>query len=163
MEYNSPWGPMVLGELEGALVLCDWKGRKDSQKMERRIERFFAAQMHSGTSPLLISCIKELESYAAGTRKTAINIPYRCAGTDFQNEVWEAIGHIPFGTTCSYKELAQRIGRPHSIRAVAAAAGANALSLIIPCHRVIGSGGDLTGYAGGLEAKKALLMLEAGR
>ena len=81
-------------------------------------------------------------------------------GTDFQKSVWEALMNIPYGKTVSYLELSQNIGKPKAVRAVANANGANALSLFIPCHRIIGKDGSLTGYAGGLEIKKKLLELE---
>lgn len=160
MEFTSPWGPLLLGDFEEKLVLCDWKNRKDRQKLDRRIEKYYAAHFHRGISPLIKDCIEQLEFYAESKCKE-IKIPYLCAGTDFQKLVWNALKQIPYGTTCSYKELAQRINRPRAVRAVASAVGANALSLIIPCHRVVGSGGELTGYAGGIEAKRRLLTLEA--
>ena len=81
-------------------------------------------------------------------------------GTDFQYEVWNALLNIPYGTTKSYKDIAQSIGKPQAVRAVAGAIGANGISILIPCHRVIGSNNSLTGYAGGLEAKKVLLGIE---
>jgi len=82
-------------------------------------------------------------------------------GTPFQKSVWQALAQIPYGDTVSYMDIAKSIGKPKAIRAVATAIGANALSIVIPCHRVVGSDGDLRGYAGGLEAKKRLLALEA--
>ena len=84
-------------------------------------------------------------------------------GTSFQDSVWEALQQLPYGNTTSYRQLADILGRPSAVRAVAAASGANALSILIPCHRVIGSNGRLTGYAGGLEAKAGLLALESGQ
>lgn len=101
----------------------------------------------------------QLKEYFAGTRRT-FDLPLNPAGTVFQHKVWNELVKIPFGETISYTELAERVGRPGSHRAVGAANGRNPLPIVIPCHRVIGKSGKLTGYAGGLEAKQKLLELE---
>lgn len=103
---------------------------------------------------------KELGEYFAG-RRTRFTVPLDFAGTDFQKQVWQALLEIPFGETRSYAQIARRIGRPSAMRAVGAANGRNPISIIAPCHRVIGANGALTGFAGGLKAKEALLALEA--
>lgn len=90
----------------------------------------------------------------------AFDLPLDMRGTPFQREVWQALTAIPFGATCSYRQIAERIGRPRAVRAVGAANGANPVPVIVPCHRVIGSNGTLTGYAGGLALKQRLLELE---
>jgi len=100
-----------------------------------------------------------LSEYFAGAR-TTFTLPLSPAGTAFQREVWGAIAAIPYAETAAYRDLASRIGRPASIRAAGAATGRNPLSIIVPCHRVVGADGTLTGYAGGLERKRALLALE---
>ena len=105
--------------------------------------------------------VKELDEYFGGAR-CGFDIPLLLTGTSFQKEVREALTAIPFGETVSYAEIARRIGRPHAVRAVANAIGSNPLSIFIPCHRVVGSDGSLTGYAGGLGAKLRLLELEKG-
>ena len=102
---------------------------------------------------------EELEAYFKGLRKR-FDLPLLLVGTEFQKSVWQGLLQIPFGTTASYKELAQNIDNKTAVRAVASAVGANAISIFIPCHRIIGADGSLTGYAGGLEAKKKLLALE---
>ena len=102
---------------------------------------------------------RQLDEYFAGKRKS-FDIRLRLVGTDFQHEVWNALLTIPYGTTKSYKDIAQSIGKPQAVRAVAGAIGTNGISILIPCHRVIGSNNSLTGYAGGLEAKKVLLGIE---
>ncbi|NNE97020.1 MAG: methylated-DNA--[protein]-cysteine S-methyltransferase [Acidimicrobiales bacterium] len=102
----------------------------------------------------------QLTEYFAGDR-TQFELPLDLRGTDFQQEVWRSLADIPFGTTVSYGEQAKRLGRPSSVRAVASANGRNPVSIVLPCHRVIGSDGKLTGYAGGLDAKRWLLALEA--
>src|SRR5690606_18399830 len=93
-------------------------------------------------------------------KRTTFDIPLLFIGTDFQKSVWEALMEIPYGTTKSYLELSRDLGDENAIRAVATANGANSISIIVPCHRIIGSDGSLTGYAGGLNAKKKLLQLE---
>jgi methylated-DNA-[protein]-cysteine S-methyltransferase len=102
----------------------------------------------------------QLQEYFAGRRRQ-FGIPIHLQGTPFQMKVWNALLEIPLGSTVSYGELAGRIKRKNAVRAVGAAVGRNPVSVIVPCHRVIGSGGSLTGYAGGLERKRALLDLEA--
>lgn len=102
---------------------------------------------------------RQLDEYFAG-RRQQFDVRLAPQGTEFQRQVWHALTHIPYGHTTWYADLAERIGRPKAIRAVGAANGANPISIIIPCHRVIGRDGSLTGYAGGLERKEALLRLE---
>lgn len=104
--------------------------------------------------------IRQLEAYFAG-RRTAFDLPLAPAGTPFQQTVWRELLSIPYGTTISYGELARRLGQPSASRAVGLANGRNPISIIIPCHRVIGAGGKLTGYGGGLPRKEALLAFEA--
>jgi len=106
--------------------------------------------------------IHQLRDYFAGARQ-AFDLTLDLDGTDFQRRVWAALADIPYGETATYAQLARRIGRPESARAVGAAVGRNPVSIILPCHRVIGSDGRLTGYAGGLEVKKKLLAMEGVR
>ncbi|NML06557.1 methylated-DNA--[protein]-cysteine S-methyltransferase [Sphingomonas sp. G-3-2-10] len=109
--------------------------------------------------PVLIEAERQIAAYFAG-ELTEFSVPLDFAGTDFQKSVWAALLTIPFGETRSYAEIAHQIGRPKAVRAVGAANGRNPISIIAPCHRVIGSNGSLTGFAGGLEAKQLLLTLE---
>ena len=109
--------------------------------------------------PVLIETERQLGDYFAGTR-TAFDLPLDFKGTEFQKDVWAALLTIPFGQTRSYAEIARQLGRPTAFRAVGAANGKNPISIITPCHRVIGSSGALTGFAGGLEVKARLLGLE---
>jgi methylated-DNA-[protein]-cysteine S-methyltransferase len=104
---------------------------------------------------------RQLAEYLSGER-TEFDLPLRMEGTEFQQEVWRGLLAIPYGETVSYSELAQRIGRPGASRAVGLANGRNPISIVVPCHRVIGSSGALTGYGGGMERKRYLLDLEAG-
>lgn len=110
--------------------------------------------------PLLLLTEKQLREYFDGARKT-FELPLHFHGTDFQQQVWRALLTIPYGETRSYLQIAQHIGNEKSVRAVGAANGKNPISIIAPCHRVIGSSGKLTGFAGGLEAKAFLLQLES--
>ncbi|MEG3088724.1 methylated-DNA--[protein]-cysteine S-methyltransferase [Sphingomonas sp. PB4P5] len=112
-------------------------------------------------NPILLDAKRQIAAYFAGTL-TAFTVPLDFRGTEFQKSVWAALLTIPFGETRSYGEIACQIGRPGASRAVGAANGRNPISIIAPCHRVIGANGSLTGFAGGLEAKKLLLDLERG-
>ena len=111
------------------------------------------------TSEIIEETRRQLNEYFRHERQ-AFDIPLLTAGTEFQESVWNSLMEIPYGQTITYGELATRLGKPAAVRAVANANGANAISIIIPCHRVIGSNNTLTGYGGGLEAKKFLLELE---
>jgi len=110
-------------------------------------------------APVAKACIEELEAYFAGTLRE-FTVPIKLRSTDFRMRVWAALMTIPYGETISYKELAQRIGQPKAIRAVGGANHHNPISIIVPCHRVIGASGTLTGYGGGLGNKEFLLALE---
>lgn len=110
-------------------------------------------------TPLLKEAARQLESYFAGELKE-FSLPLEPSGTDFMRQVWSALCEIPFGKTATYGEIAQRIGRPKAARAVGLANNRNPIPIFIPCHRVIGADGSLTGYAGGLDMKKKLLDLE---
>ena len=116
----------------------------------------------AGLHPHLRRCREQLQAYFAGDL-TAFDLPLAPAGTDFQQQVWQALLAIPYGGTLSYGELAASIGKPRARygRAVGAAVGRNPIAIVVPCHRVVGSGGALTGYAGGLRRKRQLLALEA--
>lgn len=111
--------------------------------------------------PLLLQAEQQLQEYFAGTRQR-FDLPLDFAGTEFQRKVWAALVSIPFGETRSYKQIAEQIGHPSAMRAVGAANGRNPVSIIAPCHRVIGANGKLTGFAGGLDIKAFLLSLESG-
>lgn len=127
--------------------------------VDQRIARYLQAQFVEKDDQVLKDTRRQLEEYFSYRRKQ-FEIPLLMAGTDFQKRVWSELGTISYGTTSSYRELAERIGNKKAVRAVATANGANALSILIPCHRIIGSSGDLVGYAGGLNTKRKLLLLE---
>jgi len=157
--YRSPAGVLVVGEFEGKLCLCDWKYRAKRDIIDNRILDGLDAVYREGASTLIKSAINQLEEYFNSERRE-FTIPLVLVGTDFQKRVWSELKKIEFGTLASYSELTNRLGNLKAIRAVSSANGSNALSIFIPCHRILGSNGDLTGYAGGLETKKKLLYLE---
>lgn len=135
--------------------MCDWP----VEKHRKRLERMLDAEFVEGSTPVIDRAIAQLDEYFAGSRRR-FDIPLLLVGTPFQKSVWTELLAIPYGSTISYAELARRIGRPTAVRAVANSNGANALSIFVPCHRVIGADCSLTGYAGGLLAKNYLLNLE---
>lgn len=115
----------------------------------------------AGPSPVLEEAARQLQEYFAGSR-TAFGLPLDLDGTEFQRAAWLALAEIPYGATVSYAEQARRLGRPDAVRAVGHANARNPLPIVLPCHRVVGSDGSLTGFGGGLEVKRALLDHEAG-
>lgn len=157
--YKTPFGELLLGVFKEKLVLCDWRYRKQREVINKRLSQYLDAEFNPGESAVLDNTKTQLEEYFKGNRNT-FSVPISCIGTDFQKLVWEALQNIPFGTTSSYLALSKKLGNEKAIRAVATANGANALSILIPCHRVIGADGSLVGYAGGLKAKEGLLKLE---
>lgn len=157
--YASPAGELTLGAAGGRICLCDWVGSRRAAANARRIGRFLDAGFTAGTCDAIRQAAAELDEYFAGTR-VEFSVEMLLAGTEFQRRIWTALTEIRYGETISYAELARRVGCPQGVRAVASAVGANALSILLPCHRVVGANGDLTGYAGGFEAKSQLLELE---
>lgn len=139
--------------------MCDWLERNNRDAVDNRLRKRLNGDFKEQSTTLLERLAAQLDEYFAGIRRE-FDIPLLLAGTAFQQDVWNAILSIPYGKTRTYKEIASAIGSPRSVRAVANATGANALSILIPCHRVVGSDGTLTGYAGGLPAKRHLLTLE---
>ena len=135
------------------------KYRRMRTTIDKRIQKGLNAEYIEESSVVIEETIKQLQEYFASERK-AFDIPLFTVGTEFQKSVWEGLLKIPYGATASYLELSKNIGNEKAVRAVASANGANAIGIIIPCHRIIGSNGDLVGYAGGLPAKKKLLELE---
>lgn len=143
--WESPFGTMVLTEEDGALTSL-YLGEK-------------LPAGAAGPTPLLQAAMAQLEEYFRGER-TQFSLPLAPKGTLFQREVWQELTRIPYGETITYRQLAERLGRPKASRAVGHANGKNPIWIIQPCHRVVGSDGSLTGYAGGLAMKQALLDWE---
>ena len=159
MYYHSPCGEMILGSFDGKLCLCDWVDGRRRALVDQRLQRILNADYVDGSSDVLEMARHQLDEYFLRQRRE-FDIPLLFIGTDFQKIVWNELLKIPYGKTISYGDLAQRIGMPNAVRAVANANAVNAISIIAPCHRVIGSDGSLTGYGGGLERKRILLELE---
>lgn len=144
--YHSPFGDMELDYEEDAVTALKMAEKK---------------AVREAPEGLALAVFQELDEYFQGKRKT-FDIPLRTHGTPFQEKVWAALRAIPYGEVRSYKEVAEAIGHPKAYRAVGMANNANPIFIIVPCHRVIGADGSLTGYGGGLPMKKALLSLEKG-
>ena len=157
--YHSPVGELLIGSFEGRLCLCDWVDGRKRSRNESRMKAALKAEFEEGSSEIIERAIKELKEYFEGRRRE-FDVPLLFTGSQFQNRVWTELQKIPYGSTVSYGEIARRIGRPKSVRAVANANAANPISILVPCHRVIGSDGSLTGYGGGLHAKEWLLDTE---
>lgn len=145
---DSPIGKLLLVADDKALLSIAFAGHAPKADSQDR-----------PSHPILQSARRQLDEYFAG-RRTRFELPLAPAGTPFQKSVWKALRGIPYGKTCSYGDIARKIGNPKAVRAVGLANGANPIPLVIPCHRVIGSNGTLTGYGGGLDRKRKLLALE---
>ncbi|MBS2212728.1 methylated-DNA--[protein]-cysteine S-methyltransferase [Carboxylicivirga mesophila] len=128
--------------------------------IDKRIQKALNADYKEAATPIIEATIAQLKAYTTG-ELDKFTLPLLLVGTDFQKSVWQALLEIPYGETRSYLELSIQLGDKNAIRAVASANGANAISIIVPCHRIIGKNGKLIGYAGGLMAKKRLLELES--
>lgn len=159
--YHTPFGVLILGSFDDRLCMCDWEQRRNRETVCRKLSAMLGASYREGDNRLLQSAAEMLDRYFAGSDQMT-GLPLLPCGSDFQKTVWEGVSMVPYGSTLSYGALAHRLGRPEAVRAVAAAVGANPLSIFIPCHRITGRNGQLTGYAGGIEAKRGLLALEAG-
>ena len=157
--YASPCGEMLLGDYQGHICFCEWATVNRLDRLRRRVSNTLGVGFVNGETSAKVLACRELDEYFAAKRRT-FDLPLLFAGTAFQKRVWNALSEIPYGAPVSYQEVARRVGRPTAVRAVANAVGAKSLSIIVPCHRVIGSDRSLTGYAGGTEAKSMLLRLE---
>lgn len=156
---TTPLGPMLAGTTDEALCLLEFVDRRMLETQLQRLQKKLNGTFVPGSNEITQKVSDELEEYFKGERKV-FSIPLELAGSDFQQQVWRALQEIPYGQTRSYKEQAKMIGHEKAVRAVANANGDNRIAIIIPCHRVIGSDGTLTGYGGGLWRKKYLLNLE---
>lgn len=156
---TTPLGPMFAGATDKGICMLEFTDRKMLETEFRDLQKLLDAEILVGENQHIRQVKKEVKEYFAGRRKT-FDVTLDTPGTDFQNNVWKVLHTIPYGQTASYQEQANKIQNPKAVRAVAAANGANRISVIIPCHRVIGKNGKLTGYGGGLERKKWLLEFE---
>lgn len=156
---DTPLGRMRVGATDKGICLFDFQFRRTVEGMMERVERLLDDKFAEGDSPYFAVLELQIAEYFDGTRKE-FDIPLHLAGTPFQKSVWEALQNIPFGETRSYKQQSLAMGQEKAIRAIASANGDNPVAIIVPCHRIIGEGGSLTGYSGGLQRKKQLLDLE---
>jgi len=148
---DSPVGPLFLAAGETGMHAIEFRGNRHPVKR--------GTDWREGDNAVLRRARRQLDEYFAGKRR-AFDLPLSPAGTEFQRSVWTTLATIPYGETISYAQLASRIGRPGAVRAVGAANGRNPLPIVLPCHRVIGADGSLTGFGGGLPTKQFLLKLE---
>lgn len=158
-EIETPLGPMVAMAGESGLVLLEFADRPALPRERDELEQRYCYRISPGDNAVLRQVESELRAYFAGELtgfRTLLSLP----ATQFQQRVWTALQGVPFGHTRTYGQLAQQLGNPHASRAVGAANGQNRVSIIVPCHRVLGADGSLTGYGGGQRRKRYLLDLE---
>lgn len=158
--WKSPVGELILGSFDNTLCLADWRYRTKRTRIDTRLQQALQTTFVFQDTPILQQTRLQLQEYFDLKRQT-FELPLLMVGTPFQKQVWQALLALPFGSTASYAQLATAIGNPKAVRAVANANGANAISIIIPCHRIIGTDGKLVGYAGGVQTKQYLLSIEA--
>lgn len=176
--HESPCGPLLLGESDGAVCLCDWIEDPAAEELRKRkkiladaaclpeslyplkrVAGLLGATAVMKKSRTLRKAARELDGYFAGKRRE-FKTRLLFAGTQFQMLAWTELMKVPYGKTVSYSELSKRMDNPSAARAVANAMASNPISIFVPCHRIIGSDGDLTGYGGGIHVKEYLLQLE---
>lgn len=157
-ESSSPVGPLTLGVTDEGVCLCEFNGRRAAEGVAD-LERVGGLVAREGDHPLLDRLAGELGRYFAGELRE-FTVPLHMPGTEFQRRVWDLLLRIRYGTTCSYLDVAVKLGNPKAVRAVGLANGQNRVAILVPCHRVIDKTGSLRGYGGGLERKKFLLELE---
>lgn len=164
-KVSSPIGDVLLVTDGEVLVSLDYEGYE--HRMMRLLEKRYGAfnltedsGQNNNSSPNLEQLVKQIQAYLEGDLTAIDHIPVKPGGTAFQAKVWHTLRSIPAGTVISYGELAREIGNPAAVRAVGTTNGLNPISIVLPCHRVIGANGSLTGYAGGIERKRWLLQHE---
>ncbi len=156
---DTPLGRMRVGATDKGICLFDFQFRRAVEGMMERVERLLDDKFAEADSEYFPILEAQIAEYFDGTRKE-FDVPLHLAGTPFQKGVWETLKNIPFGETRSYKQQSVVMGQEKAIRAIASANGDNPVAIIIPCHRIIGEDGSLTGYSGGLQRKRQLLDLE---
>ena len=156
---TTPLGPMFVAATDTGICMLEFVDRKMLETEFKDLQRLLKANIIAGENEHIVQAKKEVAEYFAGQR-TSFDVALDTPGTDFQNTVWRALGTIAYGETATYQQQAEKIDNAAAVRAVGTANGANRISIIVPCHRVIGKNGKLTGYGGGLERKKWLLDFE---
>lgn len=157
---KTPLGNMIAAANDNGLCMFDFEYRKLMPAIKKRVSSFFNDELEEGNHQVFDTIKIQLTEYFSGER-TDFNLPLAMSGTPFQQKVWNELLNIPYGTTRTYMQQSKVLGDEKAIRAVARANGENCLAIIVPCHRIVGSDGSLTGYAGGLKAKEWLLEHEA--
>lgn len=156
---TTPLGPMFICATEEGVCLLEFVDRRMLETEFSDLQRLLNAHIIAGENRHIKQAVGELAEYFAGQRKT-FSLDLHMPGTSFQQQVWNCLREIPYGETCSYQQQAEKIQKPKAVRAVAAANGFNRIAVVIPCHRVMGKGGKLTGYGGGIERKQWLIEHE---
>lgn len=159
---STPLGTMVAGARDGSVVFLEFADRRGFDGQVGRLAKRTGASVVTGRTRIHDALASQLDGYFSGTREV-FDVPVDLCGTAFQITVWRALMEIQYGETRSYGEQAAQLGRPNAVRAVATANGANRIAILVPCHRVVGADGSLTGYGGGLWRKQRLLELERGQ
>ncbi len=157
--HKTPIGELILGSYNEKLCLLDFRYRKMRQRVDNRIKKYLKADFVEQEDATITATKKQIDEYLQVKRKN-FDLPILLVGTDFQKQVWQELMNVNYGKTASYLHIAKRINNPKAVRAVASANGANAIALIVPCHRIIESNGRLGGYGGGLYVKQKLLNIE---
>ncbi len=157
--FKSKYGEFIIGSINDHLCLLDFRYRKMRTTVDNRLKKGLNAKFVESDSKVINQTKLQLQEYFHQQRRS-FDIPLLTVGTDFQKKVWKALMRVRYGKTSTYLELSKQVNNEKAVRAVASANGANAIAIIIPCHRIIGTNGELVGYAGGLPTKKKLLDLE---
>jgi AraC family transcriptional regulator of adaptative response/methylated-DNA-[protein]-cysteine methyltransferase len=158
-DIDSPLGTMIAGATGDGVCFLEWHDRGGVEKIKQKVARRYMAALEQGTNKHLDLLESELKSYFSGNLKH-FSVPVDISGTAFEKQVWGELSKLPYGKTASYGQISASIGKPKASRAVGRANGANYLSIVIPCHRVVEANGNLRGYGGKLWRKRWLLDLE---
>ncbi len=157
--YKTTIGELIIGSYDDTLCLLDFRYRRMRATVDKRIKRYLKADFFEREDEIIVETKRQLDEYLEGKRDR-FEIPLLLLGTEFQKQVWHELLRVPYGQTVTYQDIANRINNPKAFRATASANGANAIAIIVPCHRVIESSGGVGGYGGGVAIKKRLLKLE---
>lgn len=157
--YKTKIGELIIGSFDKKLCILDFRYRRMRTTVDNRIKKHLETDFVEQEDEIIIEVKKQIDEYLQGSRKE-FNIPLLLLGTDFQKQVWSELLKVNYGETATYLDISKRIDNPKAVRATASANGANAIALIVPCHRIIESNGELGGFGGGLPVKKRLLNLE---
>jgi len=158
-QLQTPLGAMLAGASAEGICILEFTDRQTLEAQVRRVTHLLGGEIHAGQSSHLEQLKAELDEYFAGQRR-AFRVPLVRPGTAFQQAVWDLLCQIPYGETRTYQQIARQLNRPDSARAVGAANAINPIAIVVPCHRLVGSGGSLTGYGGGIWRKQRLLEFE---